>query len=81
MHDPNENAVREAAIRVFRTPQGADAFLTLRCPALGDTPRALVEAGRANEVLAFLDKLEHEAPPPPRTLDGLFGGWFRFGKR
>jgi hypothetical protein len=69
-------------MRVFRTKQAADAFLTLPCPALGASPSELVESGRENEVLAFLDKLENEAPAPPSGLDGIFSKWLgRFGKR
>ncbi len=74
--------VRVAAQRVFRTRQAVDAFLTLPCPALGGTPEELVEAGRDGEVLAFLDRLEHEAPPEPSTMAKLFSGWLgRWGKR
>ena len=67
--------VRAAAQRVFRTRQAVDAFLTLPCPALGGKPEELVEAGRETEVLAFLDRLEHEAPPEPSSLARLFSGW------
>ncbi len=78
----NEDAVRAAAMRLFRTKQAADAFLTLPCPALGGSPMALLDAGREKEVLAFLDKLEREAPAPPSGLDKVFAGWLgRFGKR
>ncbi len=74
--------VRAAAVRVFRTRQAVDAFLTLPCPALGGKPEKLVEAGRENEVLAFLDRLEREAPPEPSSLAKVFGGWLgRWGRR
>jgi hypothetical protein len=78
----SEDQIRTAALRVFRTRQAVDAFLALPCPALGGTPEALAKSGRGNEVLAFLDKLEHEAPPLPSGLGGLFAGWLgRFGGR
>lgn len=70
------------AMRIFRTRQAADAFLTLPCPALGGTPTELVRSGRENEVLAFLDKLEREAPAETPTMARLFSGWLgRFGGR
>ncbi len=74
--------IRAAAEKVFRTSQAVDAFLSLRSPVLGDTPLALAESGRTAEVLAFLEKLEREAPPPPPTIFGFFSGWLgRFGRR
>ncbi len=69
-------------MRVFRTRQAARAFLEVPSPKLGDTPAALIEAGRENEVLAFLDELEREAPPEPSSLAKVFSGWLgRFGRR
>ncbi len=77
-----DDEIRAAAMRVFRTRQAADAFLTLPCPALGAAPAALVKSGRENEVLAFLDKLEREAPPEPSSMARIFSGWLgRFGGR
>ena len=63
--------IRAAAARVFRGPQAAEAFLGLRSPALGGTPKELVEAGRGDEVLRFLEKLAHDAPPPPTSILGI----------
>jgi hypothetical protein len=78
----SEDQIRAAAMRVFRTRQAADAFLTLPCPALGGAPNDLVKSGRDGEVLSFLDKLEHEAPPEAPTMARLFSGWLgRFGGR
>jgi len=77
-----EQEILEAAMRVFRTRQAAHAFMTVPCPALGGAPKQLVESGREDEVLAFLAKLEHDAPAPPATLDKIFAGWLgRFGRR
>jgi hypothetical protein len=77
-----DDEIREAAMRVFRTPQAAKAFLTVPCPALGGTPAELIRSGRENEVLAFLDKLEREAPPEPSSMAKIFSGWLgRFGGR
>ena len=75
-----EEAIREAALRVFRTRQAANAFMTLPCTALGGTPEELVRSGREDEVLVFLDRLEREAPPAPTSMARLFSGWLgRFG--
>ncbi len=64
--------VREAARKVFRQPQAVQAFLELRSPKLGGmTPRQLVEAGRGEEVLAFVAQLEREAPAPPPSIFGI----------
>ncbi len=69
--------IRAAAERLFRGPQGARAFLEMRSPVLGGSPAELVEAGRGEEVLRFLEKLLREAPPPgPR----IFGIPIRWGK-
>jgi hypothetical protein len=76
--------VEAAAGKVFRTRQAVHAFLTVPCPALGgDRPMQLVEQGRGDEVVAFLEKLAVTAPPPPSGLQGVFQGWLgRFaGKR
>lgn len=62
-------------MRVFRTRQAANAFLSLPCPALGGAPLDLVRSGREHEVLAFLDKLEREAPPEPSSMARMFSGW------
>ena len=59
--------LRLAARKVFCTDQGAHAFLTAPCPALGGAvPARMVAEGRGAEVLAFLEKLAEVAPPPPR---------------
>ncbi len=77
-----EDDIRAAAMRVLRTRQAADAFLSLPCPALGAAPADLVKSGRENEVLAFLDRLEREAPPEPSSMSKIFSGWLgRFGRR
>jgi hypothetical protein len=77
-----DEEIRAAAMRVFRTKQAASAFLTLPCPALGASPEELVRSGRENEVLAFLDRLEREAPAETPTMARLFSGWLgRFGGR
>jgi hypothetical protein len=77
-----EQEIEAAAMRVFRTRQAAMAFLTLPCPALGAVPSQLAQSGREDEVLAFLDRLEREAPAPAATLDKIFSGWLgRFGRR
>jgi hypothetical protein len=68
--------VEDAAEKVFRTRQAVHAFLTVPCPALGGVkPQALVEQGKADEVIAFLEKLATAAPPPPSGLAGMFRGW------
>ncbi len=69
--DPELERVREAAARVFRAPQAARAFLELDSPALGGVPLELVKAGRTEEVLRFLERLEAEAPPPPPRIFGI----------
>jgi uncharacterized protein (DUF2384 family) len=77
-----EEEILEAAMRVFRTRQAARAFLEVPSPKLGGTPAALIEAGREDEVLALLDKLEKEAPAEPSSMARIFSGWLgRFGKR
>ncbi len=77
-----ETQILEAAMRVFRTQQAARAFLEVPSPKLGGTPKALIEAGRENEVLAFLDELEKQAPAEPSSLARVFSGWLgRWGKR
>lgn len=64
--------VREAARKVFRQRQAVDAFVELRTPKLGGkTPRELVEAGRGDEVLAFVDELARVAPAPPPSIFGF----------
>lgn len=69
-------------MRVFRTKQAANAFMTLPCPALGGSPEKLIDEGREIEVLQFLDRLEREAPPEPNSMVRLFSGWLgRFGGR
>jgi len=67
--------VREAAAKIFRTDQAAKAFLSVPNPKLGGVPMKLVEEGRGDEVVAFLEKLAEVAPAPPRGLDSLFRGW------
>ncbi len=63
--------IRAAAARVFRGKQAAEAFLTLRSPVLGGVPVELVEAGRGDEVLRFLERLAENAPPPPPSIFGI----------
>jgi hypothetical protein len=68
--------LRLAARKVFCTDQGAHAFLTAPCPALGGAvPARMVAEGRGAEVLAFLEKLAEVAPPPSSGLGNLFRGW------
>ena len=68
--------VEDAAGKVFRTRQAVHAFLTVPCPALGGVqPLKLVEQGRGDEVMAFLEKLAAAAPAPPSGLAGMFRGW------
>lgn len=70
-------AIRAAALKVFTSRQAADAFLRLDSPKLGGVPLELVEAGRGDEVLAFLEQLAQEAPPPPLRIFGIPLGWKR----
>ncbi len=67
----SEQEVRAAAAKVFRSPQAADAFLRLANPTLGGVPLTLVQQGRGDEVLAFLERLAIEAPPPPPSIFGI----------
>jgi hypothetical protein len=53
----------EAAKKVFRTEQGARAFLEMKNAQLGGVPARLVEEGRGDEVVAYLVRLCEEAPP------------------
>ncbi len=55
--------VRARATHLFRTEQGAEAFLSLPCAALHGVPAELARHGRADEVLAYLLRLEAAAPP------------------
>lgn len=71
------DVIRAAARKVFTSPQAADAFLNLESPVLGGVPLELVEAGRGDEVLAFLERLAREAPPPPVRIFGIPLGWKR----
>ncbi len=50
------------ARRLFRTKQGADAFLNAPCVALDGVPLELATSGRAAEVLFYLERLENVAP-------------------
>lgn len=68
--------IRAAAHRVFRSDQAVDAFLELSSPTLGGTPRALIEAGRGDEVLQFVERLAREAPPAP-SIFGVPLSWLR----
>lgn len=63
--------IRAAAARIFRGPQAAEAFLKMPSPVLGGVPMELVAAGRADEVLRFLERLAEQAPPPPPTIFGI----------
>jgi hypothetical protein len=56
-------AVLEAAVKVFRTEQGARAFLGMKNAQLGGVPSRLVEEGRGDEVVAYLTALREQAPP------------------
>ncbi len=67
--------IRAAAARVFRGDQAARAFLELRSPALGGVPAELVQAGRGDEVLRFLERLAEDAPPPPPSIFGIPLRW------
>lgn len=69
--------IRAAALRIFRGPQAAEAFLKLHSPVLGGVPLELVEAGRGDEVLRFLDRLALQAPPPARSIFGISLDRFR----
>jgi len=78
---PGRAEVRAAALRGVRTAPAADAFWRLPCPGLDGTAEELVRAGRGDEVLAFLARLEQEAPARS-AKDGPFAGWLgRFGGR
>ncbi len=55
--------VRARALHLFRTEQGADAFLNAPCRALDGVPIELARSGRSAEVLFYLDRLEQRAPP------------------
>lgn len=70
-----DDEVLAAATRVFRTTQAARAFLALPTPEFGgETPQELVRTGREADVLAFLARLEQEAPPQPNWLfSAIFG--------
>lgn len=70
-----DDEVLAAATRVFRTTQAARAFLALPTPEFGgETPQELVRTGREADVLAFLARLEQEAPPQPSWLfSAIFG--------
>ncbi len=57
--------VRARAMHLFRTEEGASAFLNLHCRALGGVPAELAAHGGADQVLTFLFELEHAAPPDP----------------
>lgn len=75
-----EDEVRAAARRIFRTDQAAKGFLASPIHDLGGTPMELTRSGRADEVLAYLARLEREAPAQPFTTQSLFAGWLgRFG--
>ena len=63
--------IRAAAAKVFRGEQAARAFLELKSPVLGGVPVKLVEAGRGDEVLRFLERLAENAPPPPPSILGI----------
>jgi uncharacterized protein (DUF2384 family) len=68
--------VKAAARRIFRTEQAAGAFLSARSPLLGgSTPLELLEAGRGDEVVALLARLQAEAPAPEGGMNALFRGW------
>ena len=54
--------VRAQALRLFRTEQGANAFLDTHCTALDGVPRELASNGRAAAVLFYLERLERFAP-------------------
>lgn len=54
--------VRTQALRLFRTEQGASAFLDAHCAALDGVPRELASSGRAAAVLFYLERLERFAP-------------------
>jgi hypothetical protein len=57
--------VRAQALRLFRTEQGASAFLHAPCSALDGVPLELAMSGRAAEVLFYLERLESFAPARP----------------
>jgi hypothetical protein len=59
----DKNAVLAAALKVFRTDQAAEAFLGVNNARLGGVPLRMVEEGRGDEVVAFLEALRKEAPP------------------
>jgi hypothetical protein len=58
--------VRAQALRLFRTRQGAEAFLHAPCAALDGVPIELAEGGRAAAVLFYLERLERFASPGAR---------------
>jgi len=76
--DVTREQVLAGARALFRTEQAALAWYTLPTPRLGDTPRALVERGEGERVLALLAELRQVAPPPPPSFLGFpAGGWFK----
>ena len=79
----SEEQIHAAARKVFRTDQGAKAFLNVPCPALGgQTAKQMIAQGRGDEVLTLLEKLAVEAPPPSGSLADMFRGWLGpFGGR
>jgi hypothetical protein len=64
--------VSARARHLFRTEQGANAFLNTPCIALGGVPAELARRGRAKEVLFYLGCLE-SAAPPERPEDWVLG--------
>jgi hypothetical protein len=64
--------VRARARHLFRTDQSASAFLNLPCAALRGVPAELAVHGRVDEVIAYLVRLECEAPP--ETLEDRLPG-------
>ena len=75
-------AVLEAALAVFRTEQGARAFLEMKNAQLGGVPVRLVEEGRGDEVVAYLAALREQAPPAEGgywqvVAQQWTGGWLK----
>jgi uncharacterized protein (DUF2384 family) len=64
MNTPSHADIRDLALKVFGTPQGADFWMERPNPELGGAkPNELISAGRAQVVKEFLESL----------LEGDFG--------
>jgi Protein of unknown function (DUF2384) len=79
--DASVDEAMEAALRVFGSEQAARAFLKTSIPILGGgVPLQMIKEGRGAEVLALLERLLRETPPPSLDYWGKIsknwmGGW------